>query len=253
MNTLDNFKRSFNSVGWFIPPYISLGFLDLLSKRILDKGSAFDQIELEDLLSAIYSPEHLAGLVAIRYAETPYVMEYKAIISEATEAHFLGLNHIAVSGLMPVIEGAGKKILASRNLPSTKMKNIFTSLAEDCKTEAAKKKIGNVGQILSMMDSFIYFAENYLYVNSNQYSLPDKTNRHGILHGAFSDADYGQRINYYKSIAAVNFLCFIAAFRASISWLAPSPTMQSQQLCNHYIACIAQSRLRPNILMYSNK
>jgi len=42
-----------------------------------------------------------------------------------------------------------------------------------------------------MMDSFIYFVEKYLYIHSKDYGLEDKTNRHGILHGKYSDKDYG--------------------------------------------------------------
>jgi hypothetical protein len=35
------------------------------------------------------------------------------------------------------------------------------------------------------------------------YPLLDKTNRHGILHGAYKDADYGRPINFYKAIGVM--------------------------------------------------
>ena len=245
MNTLDHFKISFNSVGWFIPPYVTLGFLNLLSKEISNKGSAFGQKDLEAWLSIVYSPENLAAMVSERYTATPYVKDFNIIIAEAVEAHFLGLNHIAVSGLMPVIEGAGKKLAISRKVTWNSITEVFVNLANDCKLDATKNNIGAVGEILSMMDSFIEFAKSHLYINSNNYSLPDNTNRHGILHGAYADADYGEPINFYKSIAAIDFLCFISAFRASISWLAPSPTEQSQNLSTYYKACIVLSKNNP--------
>jgi hypothetical protein len=184
-------------------------------------------------------------MVVERYTATPYVGDYKIIIAEAAEAHFLGLNHVAVSGLMPVIEGAGKKIADSRNVTWTSITNVFVNLANDCKNDVIRNNIGAVGEILSMMDSFIEFAKNHLYINSNNYALPDNTNRHGILHGAYGDVDYGAPINFYKSISAIDFLCFISAFKASISWLAPSPTQQSQNLSAHYKACIALSKNNP--------
>jgi len=96
-----------------------------------------------------------------------------------------------------------------------------------------------------MMDSFVEFAKNHLYINSNNYALPDNTNRHGILHGSYTDVDYGEPINFYKSIAAIDFLCFVSAFRASISWLAPSPTEQSQKLSAYYKACFVLSNSNP--------
>jgi site-specific recombinase XerC len=57
-----------------------------------------------------------------------------------------------------------------------------------------------VGEIVSMMDSFIDFTTNHLYVNSARYPLAHNTNRHGILHGAFGDVEYGKPINFYKAI-----------------------------------------------------
>ncbi|MDR0234294.1 MAG: hypothetical protein LBI31_05785 [Zoogloeaceae bacterium] len=245
MSTLDHFKTSFNSVGWFIPPYVTFGFQSHLSKLISAKEGTFSQRDLEAWLSIIYSPENLAAMVSERYTVTPYVNDYKIIIAEAVEAHFLGLNHIAVSCLMPVIEGAGKKLANSRNVPWTSITTVFENLANDCKADALNNNIGAVGEILSMMDSFIDFTKNHLYINSNNYTLQDNTNRHGILHGAFADADYGEPINFYKAIAAVDFLCFVSAFRASISWFAPSSTERSRKLSDYYKTCILCSSINP--------
>jgi hypothetical protein len=64
---LDYYKQAFNSVGWFIPPYVTLGFLGALAKKINDNGKALDQQELEKILALIYSPENLAAMVTERY------------------------------------------------------------------------------------------------------------------------------------------------------------------------------------------
>ena len=246
MNTLDHYKQAFNSVGWFIPPYITMDFLSTLTKSIRDNGADFHQQDLERFLALIYSPENISAMATERYPITPYIRDYKVIISEAVEAHFMGLDHLAVAGLMPVIEGAGKKLADSRGVPFKSITSVFVNLATDCKNDSKKNNIGAVGELTSMMDSFIEFAEKHLYTNSDNYSLTDKTNRHGILHGAYSDNDYGKPINFYKSIAAVDFLCFISAFRASISWFAPSPTELSESLAAYYSDCMALARKRPN-------
>jgi hypothetical protein len=60
-----------------------------------------------------------------------------------------------------------------------------------------------------------------VYIHSDCYGFEEKTNRHGILHGAYADADYDAPINFYKTIAAIDFLCFVAAFRARLPCLAP--------------------------------
>lgn len=245
VGSLDYYKKILNSIGWFIPPYTNMRFLDIVAKQIEGKGIHFEQNNIEELLAFMYSAENLAAMVCERYPITSFVQGYVEIISEAVEAHFMGLNHVAVAGLMPVIEGAGRKIADSRSITHKSIKKLFLSLAEDCKKESIEKNIGAVSEIVSMMDSFAEFTEKHLYIESGSYSLKDKTNRHGILHGAYSDRDYGKPINFYKSIAAVDFLCFVAAFRASISWFAPSPTNLSNKLATYYNLCLVVSSQRP--------
>lgn len=248
---MEYFKQTFNSVGWFIPPYVTIGFLGRLAKSIDAAGCGFDQQELEKNLTYIYSPEHLSAMISERYPITPYVQDYKEIISEAIEAHFLGLDHVAVSGLMPVIEGAGRQLADSRSIQVKSrgnMTKVFSSLAKDCKNEALRNNTNATGEIVSMMESFIEYTKKHLYVDSSLYFLDDKTNRHGILHGQYADKDYGKPINFYKAIATIDFLCFISAFRASISWLAPPPTEFSKKLSAYYEGLIRIASVRPKLI-----
>lgn len=245
MHTLDYYKTVFNGVGWFIPPYVAIGFMSALAREITRSNGSFSQENLEQALSLIYSPENLAAMVMHRYPITPQVLEYKLTIAEAIEAHFMGLNHIAVSGLLPVIEGVGLKLAEDRSVKVRKRGSSFTQLAEHCKKEVIEKKIGAVGEVVSMLESFITFTENHLYIDSANYQFSDKTNRHGILHGAYTDNDYGSPINFYKTIASVDFLCFISAIRASISWFAPDQTDVSTKLATYYRVCTKLSESRP--------
>jgi hypothetical protein len=244
---LDEHRRVLNAVGWFIPPYISLGFLGNLVNTIAT-GKPFTQEHLEVILSVAYSPDHLAAMVTERYPITPHVQDFAQIISESVEAHFSGLHHAAVLALMPAIEGVGRKLLAIRSLHGHGVKAVFIKLANSCKAESAAKQIGAADEIAAMMDSFIEFTGKYLYADSHAYPLTDKTNRHGALHGAFTDKDYGRPINFYKAIASIDFLCLISAFKAAISWLAPDATARSQELANYYRLCICLTRLRSRIV-----
>lgn len=235
---MDFYKNIFNSVGWFIPPYIPMELLGKIAGDIKSKGSNFKQTDLEQHLASIYNAEHLASMVCERYPVTPYISEFKEIIAESVEAHFSGLGHVAVSGLMPVIEGAGRKLADRRGVEHKYIKDTFNNLATDCKNRSKQNNIGAVNEIEAMMDSFIEFSKSNLYINSEKYPQEDNTSRNGILHGAFSDQDYGQPINFYKSIAAVDFLCFISAFDAAISWFAPNETDDSNMLAKYYRLCI---------------
>jgi hypothetical protein len=243
MDFMSYHKGAFNRIGWFIPPYVTLGFLSNLAKHVHTAGATFGQPDLEDFLRQIYAPAHLAAMVTERYPVTPYIQDYREIISEAVTAHFMGLHHVAVAGLLPVIEGAAKKLAESRGVTFAGGKSVFIKLVADCKSEVTEKGIGAVAEVVVMLDSFLEFTDGYLYKHSDHYFLPDKTNRHGILHGTYADADYGEPINFYKAISAVDILCFISAIRAPISWLSPPTTPASSALADFYSEC---ERLRSN-------
>jgi hypothetical protein len=214
-----------------------MGILGNIAGEINNQGSNFMQVDLEQELAKIYNEDHLAAMVSERYPITPYISDFKEIISEAVEAHFLGLGHVAVAGLMPVIEGAAKKLADHRGVQYEYLKGVFQNLAANCKDDSRQNNIGAVDEIEAMMDSFIEFTKSNLYINSDRYPLEDNTNRHGILHGAFSDQDYGEPINFFKSIAAIDFLSFISAFDAAISWFPPSETEESKILAKYYRFC----------------
>jgi hypothetical protein len=82
----DNYRDAFNGVGWFIPPYVSMGFLSPMVARIRNNSSAMSQDALEEFLALIYSEENLAVMVTERFHKVPFVCDYKTIISEAITA-----------------------------------------------------------------------------------------------------------------------------------------------------------------------
>ena len=233
MGSLQPYETAFASVGWFIPPYAQMGFLSDMAKRISDSSGAYSQASLEADLARLHDPYSMAAMVLHRYPRTPGISDYKKIIAEAVEAHFAGLDKVAVSGLLPVVEGAGKKLAGINSISIVKtgsVSEILKNLAENFKRETRSKSIGDVDEIESMMDSFISFIRDHLFINSNLYTLDDKTNRHGILHGSYSDNDFGMPRNFYKVISAIDFLAFIGSIHANVSWLAPAPTPDSMRL-----------------------
>lgn len=131
MNTItriSQYEDAFARVGWFIPPFAQMGFLSKVAIEILRPGSQFSLDDLESALAHLYEPHGLAAMVTDRYSTVPFVSKYKATIAEAIEAHFLGLHHVAVAGLIPVVEGAGRQLLDSRQLVSRNVKTVFATL-----------------------------------------------------------------------------------------------------------------------------
>jgi hypothetical protein len=238
---LPHWEQAFSQVGWFIPPYIQMGVLANIASEIHSRGSLYTQDDLERGLMMLYGPRALAAMVMHRYNIAPVIQNYRETIAEAVEAHFFGLDHIAVGGLIPVIEGAGRQLAKLRNLRLTgkvSVSDLFFHLADDCKQQSINQNMGEPGEVTSMMDSFVKFIKNYMYTNSSLYALVDRTNRHGISHGAYTDADYGRPLNFYKTIAAVDFLTFVASFSANISWLGPNETPESKKLAAYYVALL---------------
>ena len=140
MGSLSHWEKSFNSVGWFIPPYIQMGILGELAAEIHGSNGQFDQDKLERALVRIYEPIGLAAMVMNRYPAVPIIKDYRETIAEAIEAHFFGLSHVAVGGLVPVIEGAGRRLAQDRGLIQKNIRDVFTALAEDCKQEVHNKE-----------------------------------------------------------------------------------------------------------------
>lgn len=97
-----------------------------------------------------------------------------------------------------------------------------------------------------MLDSFQHYIKQHLYITSASYLHDDKTNRHGIIHGTYSDDEYGAPINFYKAIAAVDMLYFMSALLVPASWFAPNCTEDSKKLANHYLNCIIFSASNPD-------
>ncbi len=98
------------------------------------------------------------------------------------------------------------------------------------------KGIGDIGEILSMLESFEMFLSKVLFVNTDDYAFTDGTNRHGMAHGLFADAAFGSPVNFYKILTAINFLTFMSALYYGGSGFVPDETPQSKELARHYHA-----------------
>jgi len=240
---LGDLKNRLNSIGWFVPPFFSSGLLDTVALTIARQNGAFTQADLEGVLARVYDAERLASMVLNRYPETPVIMLFAQTISEAVMAHFLRLNHVAVGGLIPVVEGAGRRLATERGLiGQEQIKKVFKSLTGYSKQEVIARQIGATDEIVNMLDSFLGFIEHYFFTRSADYPLMDRTNRNGIAHGAYPDAEYGRPISFYKTIAAVDFLTFVSSLSTSkMSGFVPAHTPQSTALAERYVAAASQS------------
>jgi len=234
-----------NSVGWFIPPFVGIHTSEALSLEITRSNGTFTQHQLELALSRIYGPDRLAAMVLYKYSEVQVVQEYREIIGESVAAHFLGLGHVSVSGLMPAVEGIGLGLIQQWNLTHPRgVKKMFGVLLDDAKTHATSEKYGVTQEILDVIDGLRHFLDACFFEDSQLYPQSDNTNRHGVVHGVYRDADFGMPINFYKTISAIDILTFISMLRMlKKSGFVPDYTDESKALAETYLS-LSRIRLR---------
>ncbi len=238
---LNDLREPLNKIGWFIPPYVSSAFLHRLASQAAQARGAFTQDDLEVALSFVYDADRLASMVLYRYSNMPVIEKFSVTISESVKAHFIGLGHVAVGGLVPVIEGAGRRLAEQHDIRRKSIESVFIALVRYAKKEVISRKIGKDDEIVEMLDSFLCFIKDYLYSGSQAYPLTDRTNRPGITHGAYTDSEYGKPINFYKTIAAVDFLTFISSLSTpKMSGFVPDRTSESSGLAAHYVSLRAK-------------
>jgi hypothetical protein len=233
----DDIVKAMNSIGWFMPPYGNQGQLDIVSREINNTNGRFDEFEVERVLGFFYTPDRLASMVINMYAQMPVVDLYKRTIAESIAAHFSGLHHVAVAGLMPVVEGTGRELARTRGCLKHEgsVKAVFIELITNAKKDAWARKIGNTQEIDDMLTGSLVFLTKYFFENSALYPLWDKTNRHGVLHGAYRDSDYGRPINFYKTISAVDILTFVSMLQTNkMTGFVPAHTADSRALAERY-------------------
>lgn len=229
MGSMPHYETVFGAHGLVIPLYSNHKIMDLAYDEIKGNPQASDE-KLEEILAWIYTPGHLAAMVVHRYPTVPFVADYRETISESVEAHFLGLGHVAVAGLIPVIEGAGRQIADSLGIEHKYISQTFKNLTNHAIAEINTRKLGDYEAVESILNSFVNFLTDYFYRDSRNYPLSNKTNRNGITHGSYSDAHYGEALNFYKVLGVLDTLCLISDFKV----FPARPTTQSDALALYF-------------------
>jgi hypothetical protein len=86
-----------------------------------------------------------------------------------------------------------------------------------------------------MLTGALDFLTKYFFEQSDIYPLADKTNRHGVLHGAYRDSDYGRPINFYKTLGAVDILTFVSMLQTNkMTGFVPPHTAESRALSERF-------------------
>ncbi|AAN67905.1 hypothetical protein RPN52_12195 [Pseudomonas putida] len=241
LNDLKAFEGIFETAGLAIPPFSNMKTLDKIAIELSGTVGASEE-RIGEILAEVYTPSHLSAMVLNRYPNVPIVSEYKESIAEAVSAHFLGLGHVAVAGLIPVVEGIGRRLYEQRGLGERRGNRIVARLGEliaDAIQEVQRKKQGEFGEVESMLRSFQKFLQKF-YSDSDKYVTNGSTNRNGVTHGDFTDTKFGSALDFYKTLAAVDILCLISTFQP----FPPRESIESKALAMCYLTCKNESEAR---------
>lgn len=224
--------NAFRQVDWLIPAWLTMGFLSQFAKAIETTPAAARPALLRSTLRIVYGPDHLAAMYLDRYSRIMHVRDFAPSIDEAIKAYFSGYKLVAVTALVPVVEGIVRKMAIRQNRDvgqgTRKLLAEFEALVE-----RERHSPNCYGERLVMLECLRDFMRDRFLIKTADYDGLDEFNRHGILHGIYDK--FGEDINFFRLITLLELLCFaIGLIEGGVSCFAPSPTPQSAALAAHY-------------------
>ena len=111
------------------------------------------------------------------YPRDRILRDYAESISEAVEAHLAGMNRVAVAGLMPVVEGAGRRLAAERGLvPNAQgresIQRVLGDLIRSYRREIVEHGWGAADALVSVLNSFSGFLKERFYAAALGHGRP---------------------------------------------------------------------------------
>lgn|GEM_PF-4647543 len=204
--------RPWNERGWFHPPYLSRG----LVRRLLETD------QFDELLANGYSLLHLATMWNQGFRELSIFERFCPVIFESIEAHALGLEDVAVSSLVPVIEGTLRELqdrlgFAGESI-TDRLEHFAPAVAENAggwfyqcdwlpRRFRSYDYLKRVDEFVWLVDGYVLFLKEHLFADTDNFQNPSELNRHGILHGLFDS--YGSRTNFFMLYSMLEMHAFI--------------------------------------------
>lgn len=223
----------FREVDWLVPAFLSSGPLESFADS-LDRTPTDQKLPLlRFVLSQTYTPDYLARMFVAHYSEVMHVRDFAGQIDQSIRAYLVGLTSVAITGLIPVIEGIvrGMAIRQNRNVGQGTKKLVGEF---DALIEREVKSPHCFDERLAVFEALRDFVRDKFLQNTTTYCGTSEFNRHGILHGVFKN--YGDPANFYRLITILDLLCFgIGMIEGKVSCFGPPDTPQSKRLAGEYL------------------
>ena len=247
-------KDALISADVVLPPYYSMGFLEVYAARATSAATDQERAEIGDeMLRLMYPSDGLAEIICGVWANRETYKSFRQTLIESAKAYSLGLYSVAIVGLLPCIEGVvrtlgvmvGLRVESSVNIRQLlkvfdRLKAKELSMMFDgydwLPSDLNVKFLSNFHERVQMYDGISDYFLKKLYVHTEAADSSTSLNRHGIAHGLFHG--YANKENYLRLFNLLSALSMVAAIaEGNGSLLHPGPTEESVGLTHQLEIC----------------
>lgn len=232
-----------------LPLFIGQGDLSRQIHNLNNSDAAADEWLID-----LFTPA-VASIYVLRYFDKSQALApYLQIIYESVEAYFMGLDHVAIMALLPVIEGGLRNVQELRlghsdaNIKSAEFsRRLGEMIVNHGESHAEGVSIypGSTGQVevqmsffthvnpqCDVMNAFRIFFRDVLYRPSND--APDGFNRHLILH--LLSSNFASPANFVRAFLLLSHIAFCERLKNSaIPMLWPGSDNDSVRLAKYFV------------------
>ena len=238
-------RDAWEDVGWFHPAYFTNQEVWDLERAVRDADPGSREATLSAELARLYTPVHMASLLLDRYPSLPEFADYLELIREALGAFYSGYRRVGVAALVPVVEGVLFKFLVRlRGRDDNQLTGsalVVQVINEECTRACAelvyaglwvpraykqRDFVERVDDYVEMLSIFKRFASGQLFADTSTFVAPHNLNRHGILHGRWTN--FGSSENFHRLWSILDLLAFASSMSTpGVSMWAPRMTAQA--------------------------
>lgn len=254
-------RSAFAEADIVVPPYYQMGFLHGNAGRILKADTHAEKMNIgSEMLYAMYPADGMAELISGVWSKRRTFDEFQSQLVEAAKAYCLGLYGVAITGLLPCIEGVVRqlgvlsgvavedsvsiKVLTKvfRKLQKRELVLMFDGYDWYPESEITVSYLDGFHERVQIFESISSYLESKLYLHTDSAPEYLRLNRHGIAHGLFKG--YATKENYLRLFNLLSALSFAAAMvEGRGSLMHPGTTVESAELTASLRRCEAVSSL----------
>lgn len=216
-------RESFLKAGFVTPPLLAMGFISKIASEINSTNDPEIEKVIKKYGPLMYSTRSLASLYENIYSVNPILATYSKQIRECIEAFQFGLFGVAITGLMPCIEGIIRDIGMRLGISCEEHISInqFIEIVERLQKRDIKELVfygylwvpvdflsielhDHFNERIQFVQSLKFYLKNSLYMHTQEFDGATGLNRNGVLHGFITNFHSAE--NFYRLITVVNLL-----------------------------------------------